>query len=48
MLAVRIMPPDSAAQTAFKTEADGDHIGDDYFINSNDKVRFSIYHRPNS
>ena len=26
----------------FKTEADGEHVGDDYFIGSNDKVGLSL------
>ena len=29
------------SQTAFKTEADGEHVGDEYFLNSGDKVGVS-------
>ncbi|ORX40573.1 hypothetical protein BD324DRAFT_611331 [Kockovaella imperatae] len=28
--------------TTFKTEADGEHVGDDYFIGSNDKIRYFL------
>ncbi|WVW86172.1 hypothetical protein I302_108213 [Kwoniella bestiolae CBS 10118] len=28
--------------TAFKTAADGEHVGDDYFLNSNDKIRYFL------
>lgn len=31
----------SHLQTTFKTEDDGEHVGDDYFLNSGDKVGFS-------
>ncbi|WWC64605.1 uncharacterized protein I303_107216 [Kwoniella dejecticola CBS 10117] len=28
--------------TTFKTAADGEHVGDDYFLNSNDKIRYFL------
>ncbi|WWD03511.1 hypothetical protein V865_001563 [Kwoniella europaea PYCC6329] len=28
--------------TAFKTAADGEHVGDDYFLNSGDKIRYFL------
>ncbi|KAK4686491.1 phytanoyl-CoA hydroxylase, partial [Tremellales sp. Uapishka_1] len=28
--------------TTFKTEADGEHVGDDYFLNSGDKIRYFL------
>ncbi|ORY33409.1 hypothetical protein BCR39DRAFT_519879 [Naematelia encephala] len=28
--------------TTFKTEADGEHVGDDYFLGSNDKIRYFL------
>ncbi|OCF38230.1 phytanoyl-CoA dioxygenase [Kwoniella heveanensis BCC8398] len=34
--------PTSHPMTTFKTAADGEHVGDDYFLNSGDKVRDSL------
>ena len=31
-----------SSQTTFKTAADGDHVGDDYFLNSGDKIRYFL------
>ncbi|WVR07694.1 hypothetical protein IAU60_004736 [Kwoniella sp. DSM 27419] len=34
--------PEGHPMTTFKTSADGEHVGDDYFLNSGDKVRYFL------
>ncbi|KAK1922113.1 hypothetical protein DB88DRAFT_381990 [Papiliotrema laurentii] len=34
--------PTDHPMTTFKTSADGEHVGDDYFLNSGDKIRYFL------